>query len=107
MNSITEPAAQIIVALIPVVGIVIGGIVIFFYLLWRHRQIMFQLKNGTYTPQSINLKNFSLIAGLLLCSVGLVLSVLFYIIDGLSYSLLGGLLPLALGVGLLIYNRLS
>ncbi len=107
MNSITEPAAQVIVALIPIVGIVIGGIVVFFYLLWHHRQIMFQLKNGTYKPQSINLKNFALIAGLLLCSVGLVLSVLFCLIDGFSYSLLGGLLPLALGVGLLIYNRLS
>ena len=107
MNSFTEPAAQIIVALIQIAGIVIGGIVIFFYLLWHHRQIMFQLKNGTYKPQSLNLKNFALITGLLLCSVGLVLSVLFCIIDGMSYSLLGGLLPLALGVGLLIYNRLS
>ena len=107
MNSITEPAAQIIVALIPIAGIVIGGIVIFFYLLWHHRQIMFQLRNGTYKPQSLNLKNFSLITGLLLCSAGLVLSVLFCIIDGITYSLLGGLLPLALGVGLIIYNRLS
>ncbi|MBR6215199.1 MAG: hypothetical protein IKQ84_02195 [Spirochaetaceae bacterium] len=107
MNSFTEPAAQIIVALIPIAGIIIGGIVIFFYLLWHHRQIMFQLKNGTDTPQSLHLKNFAIITGLLLCSVGLVLSVLFCIIDGISYSLLGGLLPLALGVGLLIYNRLS
>ena len=68
---------------------------------------MFQLRNGTYKPQSLNLKNFSLITGLLLCTVGLVLSVLFCIIDGITYSLLGGLLPLALGVGLIIYNRLS
>jgi hypothetical protein len=107
MNSFTEPAAQIIVALIPIAGFIVGGIFIFFYLLWHHRQILFQLNNGTYTPQSLNLKNFALITGLLLCSVGLVLSVLFCIIDGISYSLLGGLLPLALGVGLLIYNRLS
>ncbi|NLK45706.1 MAG: hypothetical protein GX297_03525 [Treponema sp.] len=107
MNSFTEPTAQVIVALIPIVGIVISGIIIFFYLLWHHRQTMFQLRNNTYTPQNINMKNFSLIAGLLLSAVGLVLTVLFCMIDGLSYSLLGGLLPLALGIGLLIYNRLS
>ena len=107
MNSFTEPAAQIIVALIPIVDIFIGGVVVFFYLLWHHRQTMFQLRNGTYTPQNINMKSLSLLAGLLLCSVGLILTVIFCIIDGLSYSLLGGLLPLALGVGLLIYNRLN
>ena len=29
----TSPAAQVIVSIIPLVGIVIGGVVIFFYLL--------------------------------------------------------------------------
>ena len=31
---IASPAAQVIVAIIPIVGIVIGGVVVFFYLLW-------------------------------------------------------------------------
>ena len=34
-------AAQVIVTVIPIVGIAMGSTVIFFYLLWNHRQ-----KNG-------------------------------------------------------------
>ena len=30
------PAAQVIIAIIPIVGIVMGSVVIFFYLLWHH-----------------------------------------------------------------------
>lgn len=106
MNSFTEPAAQIIVSLIPMVGIFFGCVIVFFYLLWHHRQIMLQLRNGIYKPVSFDFKLFSLLAGLLLVGVGAVLSVLFLLIDGLTYSLLGGLIPFALGVGLLVFFRM-
>ena len=39
-----SPATQVIIAIIPIVGIVIGGVVVFFYLLWRHREISLQIK---------------------------------------------------------------
>jgi len=34
-------AVQIIIAVIPIVGIVMGSVLIFFYFLWRHRPILF------------------------------------------------------------------
>jgi len=42
------PAAQIVIAVIPIVGIVMGAVVVFFYLLWRHRQIVRQIQAGIY-----------------------------------------------------------
>ena len=102
----TSPAAQVIVSIIPLVGIVIGGVVIFFYLLWRNTQIKLLIKSGAYEPARFNLKAFALLTGLLLIAVGLVLTVLILIIDGVSYPLLGGLIPLAIGIALIVFYRI-
>ena len=61
-SAVVSPAAQLIIAaIIPIVGIVIGGVLIFFYLLWRHREISLQIKLGSYRPTKFNLKLFSLL----------------------------------------------
>ena len=86
-------AAQVVVAVIPIVGIVMGAVVVFFYLLWRHRQIMLQIKNNRFKPMEFKLQIFCLLAGLLLTCIGVVLTALFLIIDGLKITLLGGLIP--------------
>jgi len=39
--------------------------------------------------------------------IGSVLTILFSVIDGLSYVLLGGLVPLSCGIGLLLYYFIS
>ncbi|MDR1748200.1 MAG: hypothetical protein LBR47_03995 [Spirochaetaceae bacterium] len=100
-------AAQVIIAVIPIVGIVIGGIVIFFYLLWRHKQVSLMIKSGNYKPPRFEIRTFSLLAGTLLLGIGAVLTIMFVFIDGFSYSLLGGLIPLAVGIGLLVYYRFT
>ncbi len=97
------PAAQVILAVIPIVGIVMGAVVIFFYLLWRHRQIVRQIERGIYTRPVFDLYLFSVLAGFLLTGSGLVLSLLFLVIEGISYTLLGGLIPFALGISLLAF----
>lgn len=99
-------AAQVIVAIIPIVGIVIGGVVVFFYLLWRHKHISMMIRTGTYKPVHFNFKLFSLLAGLLLAGVGLVLTILLGLLEGLSYPLLGGLIPGILGLMLLAFYKL-
>ncbi len=101
-----SPATQVIIAVIPIVGIVIGGIVVFFYLLWRHREISLQIKTGCFKPKQFNLKLFSLLTGLLLTGVGVVLSLVFLVIDGVSYMLLGGLLPMVIGICLVVFYAL-
>ncbi len=100
-------AAQIIIAIIPIVAIVMASVLIFFYLLWRHKQIICQIQTKTYTPIQFNIKTFCLILGILLSIVGLVLSILFLHLEGVSYVLLGGLVPTGCGIGLLIYYIIS
>lgn len=103
MGSAPSVAAQIVIAVIPIVAIVMGSVVIFFYLLWSHKEKVLLIEREAYTPASIDLETFSLLAGILLSGVGIVLSILFIAKDGFGYSLLGGFIPLALGLGLLAF----
>jgi hypothetical protein len=99
----TTAAAQVIISVIPIVGIVMGSVVIFFYLLWSHRQKTLLIKAGQYSRPPFNLFPFSLLSGILLSSVGTALTVFLSIIEGVSYALLGGIIPLSMGIGLLAY----
>jgi hypothetical protein len=103
MEQVTSSAAQIIIAIIPIVGIVMGSVVIFFYLLWNHRRRVLLLKAEHYNRPEFDLLSFSLLAGLLLGTVGVTLTVFLAIILGADYGLLGGLIPLSIGIGLLTY----
>ena len=103
MERISSAAAQVIIAIIPIVGIVMGSVVIFFYLLWYHRRRTLLIKAEHYNRPDFDLLSFSLMCGLLLGSVGVALTVLLSIIEGASYGLLGGLIPLSMGIGLLTY----
>ena len=96
-------AVQIIIAVIPIVGIVMGSVLVFFYFLWRHRQIMLQIKTNTYVRPTVNIRLFCLLLGIMLTVIGCVLFGLFYLIAGVGYILLGGLIPLALGISLTLF----
>ena len=99
--------AQVLIAIIPIVGIVMGSVVIFFYLLWNHRQRTLLIKAGQYKKQEFDFHSFSLLSGLLLCAVGIALTVLLVIIEGVSYGLLGGIIPLSVGIGLFAHYMIK
>jgi cation transporter-like permease len=107
MEQIPSSAAQVIIALIPIVGIVMGAVVVFFYLLWNHRRRTLLIQAGHYGRPEFDLLSFSLLAGLLLGSVGLALTVFLAVVSGRSYGLLGGIIPLSMGVGLLVYYSIK
>jgi hypothetical protein len=102
MDQLSHPA-QVIISIIPIVGIFMGAVVIFFYLLWNHRRKVLLIKAGHYIRPDFDLLSFSLLAGLLLLSVGLALTIFLSIAQGLNYGLLGGIIPLAVGIGLVTY----
>ena len=103
MEQITSAAAQVLIAVIPIVGIVMGAVVVFFYLLWRYRQRTLLIKAGHYSRPDFDLLSFSLLTGLLLGSVGLTLTIFLAVVTGPTYGLLGGIIPLSMGIGLLAY----
>ena len=103
MEQTTYYAAQVIISIIPIVGIVMGTVVIFFYLLWNHKRRTLLIKAGQFRRPDFNLLTFSLLTGLLLSTVGLALTVFLAIALGASFGLLGGIIPLAIGIGLLVY----
>lgn len=83
MNSeITSQTAQVVIAVVPIVGIAIGGVILFFYLLWTHHETKLRIRTGAYKAPEFDLKTFSLLAGLLLTGIGIILSLLFALIDG-------------------------
>jgi hypothetical protein len=96
-------AAEVIIAIIPIVGIIMGSVVVFFYLLWNHKRKTLLIKAGQDPRTDFDLLSFSLLAGLLLVSVGISLTVFLAIAKGAGDGLLGGIIPLSIGVGLLIY----
>jgi hypothetical protein len=100
-------AAQVLIAIIPIVGIVMGAAVVFFYLLWNHRRWTLLIKAGQYRRPHFDLLSFSLLTGLLLGIVGLALTVFLAMAGGVNYGLLGGIIPLSIGAGLLAYYRIK
>ena len=64
MNQIVSPAAQVIVSIIPIVGICFAASIIFFALLWKHHENVMLIQKDSYKPPRIDLRNFSLLLGL-------------------------------------------
>lgn len=96
-------AAQIIVSIIPIVGIVMGCIVIFFYIMWDHKLKVYLIENNLYEKKRFDIDTFSLLTGLILFILGLSLLMFFLIRSGFSYGFLSGLIPASLGLSMLLF----
>ena len=53
-------AAQVIISIIPIVGIVMGSVVVFFYILWNYKLKKTILETGKYERRPFDLDLFSL-----------------------------------------------
>ncbi len=93
-------AAQVLLSLIPIVAIVIVGILSFFALQWDNRKRLLIIeKGGRPAPRSIDDK--LLLIGIVALFVGIGLTVFFSVHNGLSNSLLGGIVPMMVGLGVI------
>ncbi len=103
-NMHESTTAQIILAIVPLVGIVAGSILLFFFLLWRYRIQREIIKSGHYEPQFWkNIRSWSLLIGTVATALGLPMTIFFIIIDGVSYASFGGLIPFSVGLGFLLF----
>jgi hypothetical protein len=103
MQSTPSGAAQIIVTIIPIVGIVMGATVIFFYLLWNYKQKAMMIDKGIYRKSELDIDSLSLFSGLILFGIGFSLFIFFYLKEGFGYSILSGLVPFSIGVSLIAF----
>ncbi len=103
MENVASAAAQVIVTVIPIVGIVMGSLVIFFYLFWNHKQKVLMIEKNLLKKSDFDIDSFSLFSGLILVSIGISLVIFFIIKEGFSYGVLSGLIPLAIGASLIVF----
>ena len=96
-------AVQILVTVIPIVGIVAGTVVLCAFLYFNHKQKVLLIEKGLYQKISFDFDSFSLFSGFLLTGVGAALTLFFVLKDGVSYALIGGLVPLGLGLSFILY----
>ncbi len=100
----TSIAVGILLTIIPIVGIVFGCSLLFFFFFWQHRRQMELIKRNQYLPPSYkHIKTLSLLMGILSVCTGMPVTTLLWVIDGLSYGLLGGLVPIFSGLGLILF----
>ena len=103
MNNVPSAAAQVIVTIIPIVGIVMGSGIAFFYLLWGYRAKSALIERGLYKRSEFDVDTFSLFTGLVLTGIGTGLGIFFFVKTGFSYGILSGLIPLSCGISLLVF----
>lgn len=98
-------AAEVLIALLPIVSVLAVGVLYFFYMLWEFRKARMLIEKGKSPPPSRFNERLLLIGIVALC-VGVGLLIYFLLKGGLSDALLGGIIPTATGVGIIIYYRI-
>ena len=97
-----RPGAQILIASIPVVAVVLLAVLTFFFILWDYRRIRLIVERGG-TPVPRNIDEKLLLIGIVALFVGVGLLVFFALKTGLSDALLGGIIPTTAGLGIITY----
>ena len=92
--------AQIIIAIVPLTSVVVLGILTYFYMLWDHQKRILIIQKGG-TPPSHKIDEKLLLLGIVALFIGFGLTVFFIIYNGLSPSLLGGIIPTTAGMGII------
>jgi hypothetical protein len=98
---------KIVLYLVPIFGIVFVCGLLFAIFYWWHSQKIELIRANLYKPSHFDLRAYSFFLGLLLTFTGFTLSVVFIVVLGKTMAMLGGLLPLAIGLSLLTYYKLG
>jgi hypothetical protein len=108
LDSNSSPSSnsyKVVLYLVPIFGIVFGSGFLFSIFYWWHKQRIEMIRSNIYKPIQFNLRLYSFFLGLLLTFTGFVLSLVFIMVLGNSLAMLGGLLPLAVGLSLLTFYK--
>ncbi|WCL51401.1 hypothetical protein [Leptospira sp. GIMC2001] len=106
-NCSSETYTEIILYSVPIVGIIFGTTLLFFLFYWWHKQRIELIRSNQFRSEKFDLRTYSFFLGLLLTFTGLSISIVFILVLGRSLALLGGLVPFAIGLGLLTYYKMT
>jgi hypothetical protein len=91
------------IAVIPIVGIIMGSVVLFLWIIFNYKTKKVLMEKGLYKPTVFDIEMFSLFSGLLLLPIGLSLMLFFLLKHGLVNGVLAGLIPFSVGLGLILF----
>jgi len=95
--------AKVVIAFIPIVGILIGGFVLAYFIYWHYKQKLLIIEKGLYREKKFDFAFYSFFAGLVSTGTGFALTLFFIISSGFSSSVLAGLIPLSVGISLILF----
>jgi len=99
-------AAQVLIATLPLVAVVLLAILVFFFMLWDQKKSRIIIERGE-RPIPRNVDDKILLLGIVSFFVGVGLLVFFAVHDGLSNALLGGIIPAMTGLGIIIHYLIA
>ncbi len=95
-------AAQVLIAALPMVAVVLLAILTFFFMLWDHQKNRIIIERGE-RPVPRNIDDKILLLGIVSLFVGVGLLVFFALHNGVSNALLGGIIPAMTGLGIITH----
>ena len=101
----TNPTTEMIIGIVSIGVLLLGFVLFFFFLSWQYKLKETLIKSKQYQSNSMNNASIlSLLFGISGTLLGFPLCFIILIIEKkVNYSLLGGLIPFSLGMGMLIY----
>ncbi len=100
------PAAQVLIAALPLVAVSLLAVLAFFMMLWDHQRDKILVARGE-KPVPRNVDDKILLLGVVALFVGVGLTAFFAIHDGLTNSLLGGIVPAMTGLAIITHFAIS
>ena len=101
-----SPAAQVLIAALPLVAVILLAVLAFFSMLWDHQKNRIIIARGE-KPVPRNIDDKILLLGIVALFVGIGLLVFFALHDGMTNSLLGGIIPVTAGLGTITHYAIS
>lgn len=99
------PSAQVVLSILPIVAVSVCSVLLFFYLLWEHKRSRLYIEKGM-KPEPRGWEEKLLLIGIVSLFVGAGLFFFFLLYNGLDESLLGGIIPTMVGLGIVTYYRI-
>ena len=103
MDNVPSMAAQVLISIIPIVGIVMGCVVLLLWIIFNYKMKRVLVEKGLYKMPVFDIATFSFFSGFLLLPIGLSLMTFFLLKHGLVYGVLSGLIPFSVGLGFILF----